>query len=204
MLMSQIAKVPLRRLHRVGMAILSPSIAVTNSRTLCSVVPRCTNNKSKHVLLGDFASSISSFPNNKSSVVVSALLPKVRLLSQSSDSSVLEQSEALGNVEPQYAMIYTCNVCNTRSSQTFSKKAYHEGVVIVTCSGCKNHHLIADHLNWFDHIEGRTIEEILAAKGEAVKRIGGENGNIEISLDDIKTLTEGDERRKNKKEERIK
>eukprot|EP00056_Hartaetosiga_gracilis_P014478 m.240677 g.240677 ORF g.240677 m.240677 type:complete len:235 (+) comp15742_c0_seq1:41-745(+) len=106
-------------------------------------------------------------------------------------SSGSKENEPLGSVDPQYAMIYTCNVCDTRSSQTFSKKAYHEGVVIVTCPGCKNNHLVADHLNWFDHIEGRTIEEILASKGEAVSKIGGANegGVTQISLDDLNLLS---------------
>ena len=43
------------------------------------------------------------------------------------------------------------------------------GVVLVRCDSCASLHLIADHLGWFG--ERETIEQILAARGEDVRRV---------------------------------
>lgn len=62
---------------------------------------------------------------------------------------------------------FTCKKCDTRSSHTMSKQAYTKGTVLITCPGCKNRHLIADHLKIFNdnHI---TIEDIMKAQGQSV------------------------------------
>ncbi|KAH7920525.1 zf-DNL-domain-containing protein [Leucogyrophana mollusca] len=79
-------------------------------------------------------------------------------------------------LEPRLSLTFTCTApdCSTRSSHTFTKRSYERGIVLVQCPGCKNRHLIADHLGWFKDSteEGklRTVEDILRARGEKVRR----------------------------------
>lgn len=57
---------------------------------------------------------------------------------------------SIGDIKSQMYLEFTCKVCKHRSKKTFSKQAYEEGVVLIECPGCKNRHLIADNMGWFE------------------------------------------------------
>ncbi|KAI3734728.1 hypothetical protein L6452_14204 [Arctium lappa] len=83
------------------------------------------------------------------------------------------------------AMMFTCKVCETRSVKTISRESYEKGVVVARCGGCNNYHLIADHLGIFG--EKGSIEDILAARGEEVKR--GNSDTLNLTLEDLVGMT---------------
>jgi protein import protein ZIM17 len=78
-------------------------------------------------------------------------------------------------------MIYTCNVCQTRSAKSMSRQTYEKGVVIVRCFTCKNLHLIADRLGWFG--EPGSVEDFLKEKGIEVRK--GSEESYEFSAEDL-------------------
>ena len=73
-----------------------------------------------------------------------------------------------------YLIMYTCKVCSNKSARTFSKDAYHNGVVIIRCEHCKNYHLIADNLRWFNDYK-MNIEDIMNLEGMKVHKIMNED-----------------------------
>lgn len=66
---------------------------------------------------------------------------KQEMLRQSTLSPTGKKEDA-----PAYKMTFTCRQCLERSSHNVSKQAYHFGTCLITCPGCKNRHLISDHL----------------------------------------------------------
>ncbi|KAJ3502681.1 hypothetical protein NLJ89_g8774 [Agrocybe chaxingu] len=119
---------------------------------------------------------------------------KVRLSGPAAEASDSKSTEATTSSQalpermvPKLSLTFTCTVpnCGERSTHQFSRQAYEKGIVLVQCPGCKNRHLIADHLGWFKEStkDGklRTIEDLMKAKGEKVKRgtLGAE-GDIEF------------------------
>ncbi|KAG5364913.1 hypothetical protein CKK34_3741 [Yarrowia sp. E02] len=77
------------------------------------------------------------------------------------------KDEPAGEVTPMYQISFTCKRCDTPSTHKMSHQAYHGGTVLVQCPGCKNRHLIADHLKIFSD-EPVTIEDIMVKNGEKV------------------------------------
>lgn len=110
-----------------------------------------------------------------------SLSKKILNLAEEVDKSE-ELKQPIGKVEvKQLQLSFTCKKCNTRNfNRMISKLAYEKGVVIVRCDGCKNNHLIADNLGWFEGTGCRNIEAMLKQRGETVQRIRDDsNGYFE-------------------------
>ena len=112
------------------------------------------------------------------------------------------------DISGNYMIIYTCKVCDTRQSRSFTKNAYKNGIVILKCEGCKGLHLIADNLGWFqdgkiniEDIVKDTDEEIVKVNAEGdlkeflISKLGkreGKSGDYKLSGDQIKGDEDGD------------
>lgn len=83
-----------------------------------------------------------------------------------------------------YVMVYTCGVCDTRSSKKISKQGYHHGCVIIRCPNCSSLHLIADHIGAID--QGWNVESFLKENGGNFKMV--DDNVIELTTEDITGL----------------
>jgi len=87
-----------------------------------------------------------------------------------------------------YVLMCTCSICGNKIVKTFTKKAYHSGVVIIVCEKCENYHLIADNLGWFRD-KPVNIEDFAEEKGDAVLKIYPDN-NMKKMLNNIEFVGE--------------
>eukprot|EP01137_Pigoraptor_chileana_P009872 Opistho-2@58757 len=93
---------------------------------------------------------------------------------------------AIASIKPMMQIFFTCRSCETRTTKRFSKHSYTKGIVMIKCPGCEKLHLIADNIGWFNHFDGKNIEDFLAQKGESVKFVkGDEAAALELTVDDI-------------------
>ncbi|KAK4166714.1 DNL zinc finger-domain-containing protein [Cladorrhinum sp. PSN259] len=105
-------------------------------------------------------------------------------------SSLTETQSPPKEQQPSYELTFTCVPCSTRSRHRVSKHGYHHGSVLIACPGCKNRHVISDHLKIFGDRK-ITIEDILREKGLLVKKgiVGGtEEGDLEFWDDGTETV----------------
>jgi protein import protein ZIM17 len=105
---------------------------------------------------------------------------KPETTTQHDTASTSEETAARKAQEPAYEITFTCRKCLERSSHRITKQAYHFGTTLITCPGCKNRHLISDHLKIFSD-KSITLEDILREKGQFLKKGRlGEDGDVEF------------------------
>lgn len=140
------------QLHSSNMA--NPQTPALFARRLAAVkiqIPRRCFNTSTAAHRRTLQPAIA-FPRSRR-----ALLPQPLLSRSFAVSSHTRQDAtvpAIGSVgagepnaeAPAYEMTFTCKKCQTRSTHRISKQGYHNGTVLIACPGCKNKHLISDHL----------------------------------------------------------
>ncbi|CAK0807441.1 unnamed protein product, partial [Prorocentrum cordatum] len=78
-----------------------------------------------------------------------------------------------------FRILFTCRICERRNENLISRVAYGHGIVIVTCPGCTNRHLISDKTGLLQR--SRWDVEMLA--GENVTRLGG-SGLLQVQTGD--------------------
>ncbi|EEQ92563.1 hypothetical protein RJZ56_004670 [Blastomyces dermatitidis] len=79
--------------------------------------------------------------------------------------------------ERAFQITFTCKPCGHRSSHRISQHGYYKGTVLISCPGCKNRHVISDHLNIFMDKKS-TLEDILSEHGQTLLK-GKLDGDME-------------------------
>lgn len=135
---------------KMAVPFIRPSVVFRNAKSSINLVQRpqywCSNNKPLQ-------------PSDLSKQNLDIIHEEVQIGEEVVDSfqtkgaiSILNHIKGTKNTEDGqlYALMFTCAKCNTKAIRSFTKNAYHNGVVLIRCEGCQNVHLIADNLKWFE------------------------------------------------------
>lgn len=127
----------------------------TRPHTQCFIA--CPTPKSR-ITYASFTTSPTAIPQHNEKSTASSQPPS---FSSSSAASASVPSSALSTEfsggphelvkRPSYQLTFTCKPCEERSTHEVSKQGYHNGTVLITCPGCKNRHVISDHLKVYLH-----------------------------------------------------
>ena len=83
--------------------------------------------------------------------------------------------------------MFTCGQCNAKQIKSFTKNAYHKGVVLVRCVGCDKVHLVADNLGWFED-EPTNVETLHEGKVQKVHDRAAINAFLQKAFSEEETL----------------
>lgn len=164
--------------------------------TSCATV----NSSRLRLALGASTHTFASTPTH-AGVTTRSLDPIERVRTFASDVRNPEEatnvplSASEANSRKDLYMMFTCGQCETRAVRGFSRQAYENGVVIVTCPGCSSKHVVADRMGWFG--EPGSVEDFIAqadadggvkqkvARGSVTLEPGNEDGTLEINAGEL-------------------
>ena len=129
------ARQPQRNICRLSPLSAKPSDAIyrhCHSPITAKVLPSTTSN-----------TTISKRSNT--SIPRTVQLQKIDE-KQRSDANAAPEDQVNKDQVPAYDLTFTCKKCLSRSTHRVSKQGFYKGTVLITCPGCKNRHLISDHL----------------------------------------------------------